>query len=120
MSLEIFDLGALGRIDNERIRVAFEHALRRCILDCQDRPALAKERKITVAVKLSPTCDEAGELDDVSVQFDINETLPKRQSATYAMKARRGQLVFNEFAPEDADQRTMDELGPRPAEGAAC
>jgi hypothetical protein len=68
-------------------------------------------------VKLTPTCDESGELDDVVVAFAINEALPRRQSATYTMKARRGQLVFNEFAPEDADQRTLDELGPRKVGG---
>jgi hypothetical protein len=117
MSLETFDLDALSRIDDERIRVAFEQALRRCILDCEDRPALNKERKINLTVKLTPTCDETGGIDDVVVAFAINETLPRRQSATYTMKARRGQLVFNEFAPEDADQRTFDELGPRKVGG---
>jgi hypothetical protein len=38
MSLETFDLGAMSCIDDERVRIAFEQALKRCVLDCEDRP----------------------------------------------------------------------------------
>lgn len=116
MALEKFDLETLAKIDEGRIKNAFELALRRCIDDCNERPAFDKTRKVSLVVMMTPVADEMGNLDEVTVAFDIGETVPKRQSREYSMQVRgktQRSLFFNELSPDDIKQMTIDESGPR-------
>src|SRR6188768_2061960 len=99
MAIEKFELKTLSEIDGGRIREAFEQALKRCEGDCRDRPSLKTARTLTLTVRLKPAVDERGELDTVGAEFDVHEKLPKRQSRTYQMLARGGNLLFNELSP---------------------
>lgn len=117
MAVEKFDLGSLTTIDGGRIREAFEQALKRCRDDCHDRPGVAKARKITLSATLAPVCAPDGSMDSCDVQFEIDDSLPKRVSPTYNMKAARGGLLFNELSREDIRQGTLDDVpGPTTAE----
>lgn len=117
MSLQKFDLAAIVDIDDGRIRTALEQALRRCELDCRDRPGLEGKRSVKLEVRLSPVPTPEGELDSVDVSFAISEKIPPRASKSYNMRAARGGLLFNELSPEDCDQMTLD-LGPKAEEVA--
>ena len=113
MGLEKFDLAVLASMDDGRIREAFEQALKRCELDCKDRPALDEARKVTMAVSLVPVVGEQGDLDSVNIVVKILDTLPKRCSKAYNMKATRGGLLFNELSADDVNQATL-EFEPQP------
>jgi hypothetical protein len=118
MAVEKFTLASLIDIDGGRIREAWEQALRRCRDDCHDRPGVAKGRKVTLHAILTPVCEPDGSLGSVDVSFEIDDSLPKRQSPSYNMRAARGGLLFNELSPDDINQRTLDEVGPRATEEA--
>lgn len=105
-----FDLAALARMDDGRIAETLNQAIRRVRLDCEDRPALDAARKIKLTISIVPNADDAGNLDSVSVGFDIDEALPKRSSKNYMMVPRQGALLFNDLAPENPDQTTIPSL----------
>lgn len=110
MARDQFTLRSLSEIDGGRLATAFAHALARCEADCRDRPGVDASRTITVKTVLTPQSDEGGHLHGVDVQFEVNDKLPKRASKTYNMQpAADGGLFYNEFAPENGGQRTLDD-----------
>lgn len=111
MGLEKFSLEALASMDNGRICAAFEHAMKRCESDCKDRPALKEARNVTLAVSLEPVAADNGELESVNLTFKIKDSVPKRCSKSYNMKAVPGGLLFNDLSPEDVRQGTLDQIG---------
>jgi len=113
MNLQKFDLKTVVDMDNGRIREAIEQAIRRCELDCKDRPNLEGKRTVTLKINLEPVPDEEGNLDSVNVGFSIGDALPRRASKKYNMKAGRGGLVFNEMSPHDVNQATLPGMGPQ-------
>ncbi len=114
MGLQNFNLESLSTIDGGRIKEAFEQLVKRCEGDCKDRPALTTARTIGLVVKFEPVPNDFGDLDSVNVTFDIKESLPKRSSKPYNMRAVPGGLLFNEMSPEDVDQGTLEfENGPK-------
>jgi hypothetical protein len=118
MAVERFELSALSTIDGGRINAAFQQALARCEADCRDRPGTGKPRKIALVVTMTPLCDDSADLESVNVHFQITDTIPKRESKVYNMKADRKGLLFNELAPEDVRQTTIDEPQPRKVKDA--
>ena len=110
MALEKLDLGSLERLDQGRIAVAFEHALRRAEMDCKDRPGVKAARTVVLVARIMPLQDvDTGQLDTCNVDFQVHESIPKRRSRTYSMRASPGGLVFNELSPDNIKQGTLDE-----------
>lgn len=112
MALRKFDLSSLVDLDGGRIREAVEQAVRRCQVDCADRPGVSRARKVLLEIHLVPVTDD-GECTGVNVQFQVKDTAPKRESKVYNMALTPGGLVVNDLSPEDARQVTMDDLGPQ-------
>lgn len=114
MAVEQFDLASLVRIDDGRIRTAWEQAMKRARNDCQDRPGVGKPRKVMLVTTLTPVSAADGTIDTVDVQFEIDDSLPKRASQIYNMKSVANGLLFNEMSPDDVRQGTLDAAaGPR-------
>lgn len=114
MTVKKFDLESIVTIDGGRVNEAFAQALRRCELDCGDRPATPDSRKINLTCELVPVCSPSGELESVNVSFQIKDNLPTRKSSKYNMKATVGGMLFNELSPEDVRQATIDDApGPK-------
>jgi hypothetical protein len=113
VSLQLFKLATLSELDDGRIREAFDQAMQRGLADCKDRPADDRVRKITLEVSLVPLVSEKGDMETCDVAFKVAESLPKRISRTYNMKATAAGLVFNEDSPEDVRQLTLDQA-PKP------
>ena len=107
--IEKFQLSTLSKIDEGRVERAFDFALARLIADCKDRPALDEGRKLSLTITLTPVVGENGELETANATFQVVDTVPKRRSRTYNMKATPSGLLFNEMAPEDVRQTTLDE-----------
>lgn len=113
MALEKFALDSLSRIDDGRLAAAFRHALKRCEDDCRDRPAVKDPRRITLHVTLEPVVEDGDDLSSVDVSFKIVDSVPKRQTRKYNMRAVPGGLLFNEASPDEVRQMTLD-MAPRP------
>jgi hypothetical protein len=109
MAVEKFNLASLVGIDAGRIKEAFEQAVRRCEDDCRDRPAVDRDRTVTLRASFRPVVGDNGELESCNVDFEINDNIPKRRSKVYNMKAGRHGLLFNELSPEEIRQGTLDE-----------
>jgi len=120
MALEKFGVAALAKIDEGRIGVAFDEAIKRCEADCKDRPALKEARKITLTATIVPSVAPDGEMESCDLQLVIKETIPDRKTRVYNAISKRGGLYLNELSPDDARQLTLDEKeGPRKAVGDA-
>ncbi len=103
-----FKFTALGEIDDGRIAVAIDRGIERIMADLHDRPTVDKSRTITLTIAFVPRADDRGRLDDVDVYCDIKERAPARETKTYRMSTRGGELFYNELSPENPDQGTLD------------
>lgn len=94
-TLEKFSLKSLAAMDGERIGLAFEQALKRVVMDCEDRPGESKERTVSLTLAVKPRQDASGFCDDCNVQILVSDSVPKRKSKVYNMSVRKvGHLVF--------------------------
>lgn len=105
------ELAAIAGLDEGRIGMAFADALRRCEEHCRDLPALEKPRKVLLEVSMVPEYDATSQsCVAVAVSFKVADTVPKRESTTYVMKALHGGgLVYNDMSPDDIRQMTLDQ-----------
>ena len=111
MATKKLTLSSLVTIDGGCICAAFEQALKKCREDCGSRPEVSKARKVTLTATLVPVGSPDGASGSCDVQFEVGDSLPKRTSPTYNMKAARDGLLFNELSPENARQGTLDDVG---------
>lgn len=96
-------------LDGGRIHEAFMSELRRVAMDCEDRPADDKVRKISLELKLTPICDEHGLLDSLAGKFHVTSSVPARRSKTYSFGFRKGgRLVFNDLSDDNINQQTIE------------
>lgn len=108
-TLEKFDLAKLAEIDGGRIAIAFEQALKRVAMDCDDRPGEKKARTITLQLSISPKLDVDGLADECDVQATVSDSVPKRKSKVYNMSMRKGgHLLFQPDSVDDHTQETME------------
>lgn len=118
MAYEKFDPQSLMELDGGRIREAMCQALARVEADMHDRPGVKSARKLTLTITFKPAMDEEGNLDGADVSCQVQESIPKRSSRAYAMRAsKNGGLFFNEHSPENPNQRTIDEGAADPRKG---
>jgi len=111
MAVHELTLSQLDSLDDGRIVVAWQQALKRAVADCEDRPAVGEARKIVLQTEIVPRLDEDGRLSTVGVQFQIKDSAPVRKTKKYDMQPRRGkQLVFNDLSDDNVQQRTLDEM----------
>lgn len=114
MAIEKFSLEALSRIDEGRLREGFDQALRRCLDDCRDRPALGDARTVQLSMTMTPVIGEDGNLESADVRFQVHDAQPKRRSKVFNMKHTASGLLFNELSPADIRQGTLDQVaGPQ-------
>lgn len=115
MAVYEFKFETLHRLDDGRVCEAFNQAIRRAVLDCEDRPAETKTRKVVLQCELKPVCDDRGELTDVAFLFQVKDSVPTRKSKVYRGAYRKTggtNLVFNDLSDEDPGQGTLDRENP--------
>ena len=111
MSWDAVTLEKVAKMDRGRLGLAFQDSLRDMVRDCKDRPSVKAARQIRITVTLKPDDNERGLLDGIAFQARIDDKRPTRQTREYAMKlSTDGDLMFNDEAPENPSQRTMDEI----------
>ncbi len=101
-------LKGLANIDDERISIAFNQAVQRCALDCDDRPADDRERIVTLTIKFKPAIDDAGVCDSVKSQVFIKDSIPVRKSRVLDLNLRKGGiLAYRPGSPGNHAQGTL-------------
>lgn len=94
----------LPDLDGGRIAVAFDSAIRRAALDCEDRPGETRPRKVTLQCEVAPVCDDDGVCRDVHVSFQVKDAVPTRKSKVYSMALRKqGMLVFSDVTSDGSE-----------------
>lgn len=126
MALHEFTLQELMALDGGRVPQAWKQAVARCAMDCNDRPALNKPRKVTLELELVPMCDHQGQLESIQADFSIKDQAPARQTKTYSLGYRNirspkgiesAQLVFNDMSVENVNQAAFDFEDGKESEG---
>ena len=105
-------LDSLKELDDGRLIVAWQQALKRAALDCEDRPGEEKPRVVSLQCELLPLLDSegSGQLESIKVTFQVADKAPPRKSKPYDMALRRGGvLVFNDMSEDDIHPKTIDE-----------
>lgn len=103
------DLASLKQLGDGRVAIAFDQAMRRVALDCQDRPGEKRPRKVLLEVQVIPELDDNGECDEVKCEFVVKDAIPTRRSKKYSLGLHRnGQFSFRDGSPENVDQTTLD------------
>jgi len=110
MAVYALDLASLmEQLDGGRVAEAFDAELRRVVMDCEDRPADDKERKVVLTFQIKPVVDDSGHLDEVKGRFQVTSTVPRRRSKIYSFGARKnGVLVFNDLSDDNINQGTIE------------
>jgi len=103
-------LQSISELDNGRVCIAFNQALRLATLDIVDRPADKSARKIHLIAELRPVLNkDTAVLDVVDTEFIVKKVLPVQRSAPYPMLATGdGQQVFDVGSPLDPRQNTFN------------
>jgi hypothetical protein len=111
MKRELKSLADVADLDQGAVGEQFKVDLAAVMADVCDRPALKRARKITVELEIEPVAGADGTLRDLNVAVSLKTTAPVSRSQTVSMKwaAKKSALVYNDEAPENADQRTLDE-----------
>ena len=109
MAMLGFDAKSIAIIDGGRIGLAINQELRKAALDCEDRPADKRPRKVTLTLDMVPVCDDAGDVESVFVSAQVKAIHPSRKSRKFDMSLRKnGVLAFNEDSLENVDQKTLE------------
>jgi len=103
-------LDTLKDFDVGKAAVAFQHALKRVVTDCLERPGTKATRKVVLTANVAPLMQQDGDVVDAEVDFTIQAKTPPWQTATKPLAITRGgQLMFNDLAPDNPHQKTIDD-----------
>lgn len=107
----IASIADLAAVDRGVLDLLFQAEIARILADLHDRPNLAAARKLAVEIQLTPRTGSAGTLEGTAVSFAVKATLPPQRTLGYDMGLKgTNALIFNDLAPENHRQRTIDEL----------
>lgn len=112
MAQKSITLDTLGDLDDGSARLIVNAAIREAIHDLDDRGDDGKPRKVLVELELLKA-DNGLVVAHVAAQAKMP---PRKTAGTIAKVAIQNQqpgLLFQDMAPEDPSQRTIDEVDDR-------
>jgi len=119
MARQTLSLDTLDQFDFGKASAAFSMALEKAVRDCLDRPGEKKAREVSLVAKLTPVLLQDGDVVDCEIGFTIGCGVPKWQTAARPVGATTGgQLFFQELAPDNPDQMTVDDFAEEGGEAA--
>jgi hypothetical protein len=107
----------IALVDQGKVEMAMNHAIKSAIRDVIDRPADKGKRTASLKITMTPELDEdTAVLDTIGFQFAIALTVPtRRNAAPYPMLPHAdGTVTFQPASPKDPRQQNMfveDEAG---------
>ena len=102
------DAHTMLEADGGHWRTIIDDAIAEACLDIRARPALEKARKIMIQIEITPD-KNARSKGDCSWAIAVDRRRPREVSPAHAARAYEdGRVVFNEMAPENVDQGTLD------------
>jgi hypothetical protein len=97
-----FNLESLGSLNNGAAAAAIDAALQEVFKDCHYRPALAKNRTVTITVEVQPHYnDRLRGLDSVEVTAKVTTKVPAQELDTERLRAEIRATTDGEFAGVD-------------------
>lgn len=111
----------LEMLDQGKIAVAFNQALRAARMDIQDRPGDPAKRKVVFTVEMEPKLEkETAQLDLIDHRFHVETKLPKRSTVAYPIQpAGEGDGYFRPESPNDPRQFDLYTGPQTPSDDAA-
>ena len=111
MALRTLSLDSLHDFDEGRAGLGVRDALKRVALDIKDRPGDKAARQVLVKINATPVQSVEGVADEASVEVEVITKLPPMRTRTRPVEIRNnGQLTFNDLAPDNPRQHTIDEV----------
>jgi hypothetical protein len=119
MGLLKFDVKNWHELDNGRLAIAVEKAIRRIVADCRDRPGLDNARKMTLTLTFKPFADDLGDVVSINLDFDVKTAVPSTGREGLSLGVQKdGQLTFSTHSPDNVAQTTVfDNDDPSDADG---
>lgn len=112
--LEKLNLQNMVLLDFGKIPAAFDLEMVRVVQDCMDRPLDDKARKVAIVFTVKPKSEAVStgtgqvDCDRVTVEAEIQSTVPKRRTQIYEMTPKNdGSLSFHPDLPEEPDGDTL-------------
>ena len=103
-------LDTLADFDFGKAAVAFKQALAQVVKDCLDRPGDKTARKVVLTTIITPEMAQDGDVVNAQVHFEVKAAVPNWKTAPRpVLTGRAGQLIFNDMAPDNPHQQTIDE-----------
>jgi hypothetical protein len=107
MPMKPLTLDTLRQCD-PKIPEAFDALLRRATMDCFDRPADDKPRKVKLELALVPRLEPDGTCAEVEYQFFFAAAIPAHRTKVYSGSLRpNGTVLFNPDSPDNVAQATF-------------
>lgn len=104
-------LDSLGELDHGTARVVIDAALRKAVEDLDDRGDDGKPREVNIKVTMEKI-DGGLTSAHVKVAAKIPEYQINGTVCRHKVVNGHSRLLFQQLAPDDPDQRTIDELAP--------
>ena len=100
----------IALLDNGKIELVMNHALRSVIADVQARPADKGARSVMLKITARPSLDETtAALDTIAVTCEVSTKTPTRRNARpyKVLPMRDGTAVFQPQSPDDPRQQPL-------------
>lgn len=108
MGLKTLDFKSLKEIDDGSLEVAVNQVLRQIFLDCSDRPAVKKGRKLNLELEVIPVLNKSGQFANALVKFNVKSSLPGKGVDVVMKPSADGTgLQFNPSFSESPDQMSL-------------
>ena len=111
MSLKQLTLQTLQDLDFGKASMGFQRLLTQAVLDCINRPADDRIRKITMQLNLKPVAETVGNTiscEGAKGVFQMRLHIPDMETPEVDFGVREnGMLVFNEDSPREHRQGTF-------------
>lgn len=108
--LKQIDWNEIGASKGGAVARAVEYQLSRAISDIKRAPDIAKDRVITIKLKLSPVTSEDDELQSIELETEVAGSLPARSQKIIVLhdsNAGTDVAVYNPDSPANPFQKTM-------------
>ena len=110
MAVRELTLESLQEIGGGTVAAAFQHHIKRCLIDCEDRPGDKSAREITLTVMVKPDVGQDGQINNVSTEYKVHSKVPAHVSRPVVCQLKHGgRAAFNDLSPADPNQHTIDE-----------